>query len=211
MDGGWKYTHAPRWRIVTPLRIILVGLLAAVVVIGVLGGWRRDERSRADTPTIQPGETISGLPFAITPKRAEWTTSTEEPFFTQEGERLIVLVLELETMADFPVHANTLSDELITDIRSSEGTEFLPGFFKRTARSAYRTIDLRTSAALPPELPQEIGFVFTQPTSTPLPEEVTVLLPNLTWREHSGGIGYSWFDPVVRAQVTLPLERMADP
>lgn len=211
MNGGWSHTHASRRRIVTPFRVVLVGLLAVVVVIGVLGGWRRADRAGADVPTIQPGETVSGLPFAITPKRAEWTTSTEEPFFTKEGERLIVLVLELETMADFPVHAHVLSGELITDIQSAEGTEFLPGFFRRTARLTYRTIDQQTAAAVSPALPQEIGFVFAQPTATPLPDEVTVLLPTLTWREHSGGIGHNWFDPAVTAQVTLPVERMTEP
>lgn len=211
MNGGRRYTHAPRRRIVTPFRILLVALLATVVVIGLFGGWRRAERTGAEVATIRPDETVSTLPFAITPKRAEWTTSSRVPYYTKEGERLIVVVLELETMADFPVHTSTLGNELITDIPTAEGTEFLPGFFKRKNIRTYRTIDNHDPGTLSPGLRHEIGYGFTQPLTAPLPDEVTVLLPSLTWREHNGGLGYNWFDPTVAARVVLPIERMAEP
>lgn len=187
---------------------LLLAIVLVIVGIGLLGGWDTVPGSRTRARTIQPGETVAARPFRITPVEARWTTDPGFPYLTPEGSRLILAVLEVEVVNDFPVPSYTLASNLGCDAPGIPVLGSDPASGRQQIFGFQRVIDHHTPKMLSPGLPQRIAFLWQQPLTHPLPAEISVTLPSFTWRRHSGGLGHDWFDPTPVARVTLPLSEL---
>ena len=197
--------------LLTPQRLGLVLAVALLGLIGAVGGWDAIEGVEApEVPRVEVGEPIKAHPFEITVRRARHFDALEGALYREEGQRYLVVSLDVTLRNDVHVPGETLRDALHLDAPGLKMLALKSGPSPERPR-LLRGLDALDARTYQPGLEVPTIAVWQQEVGAPIPDEVTVTFDRQTWRASSLDGSMRWFDPTPVARVTLPLEALEAP
>lgn len=195
-----RLARAVRWARKAPAKHVGGPVAAlALAVSGLFGGWAPVQASYGDLKADQAFETG---PLEVTVDRIR-AIDTMRPFASpDEGNRLLVVVLNLRNPTDVPVHRLVLTNELEIEVKGAGLAD--------TPVRVVRMNDFSTLSEIQPGIDYEAGLIY-ETVGDAVPDEVELGLPAYTWREDSFTPGFfDWKDPETAARGTFPVKDVPD-
>lgn len=201
------------WVTASPANFGSAVIVAVLAVTLPFGGWREAEKDALAAPPV--GERTTVAPFEVTVERAVhgvdlggYLTESLVP-----DERHVVVILTLRNTTDQTLTTTDLRQfvavrGLTAMDGDPEGEDSGPGWTQ--------LLDVETEpgplSGLVPGLDYQVALHRTVAApAAELPEELTVRLSTLTYRQMSIADQYIWTDPAPAAEVVVPLEEVASP
>lgn len=191
--GGWA-RQAPVKRIGGPVAA------AALAVSGAFGGL---EPVPASYDEATAGEVVHSGPFEVSVDRVRAIDHLRPVFSPEDGNRFLVVVLDVRNPTDEPVYAVLLSNELEVD---PTGATIDPDTRPMTVSMK----DFSSLSLIQPGIDYEIGIVY-ETKGDAVPSDVRIGVPGYTWREDSFTPGlFEWKDPETVARGTFAVKDVPD-
>lgn len=191
-----------------PLRNL--GVLGAGLLLASTAAFGGLEPVEAAGPApFELGAQVTAAPFEITVDRAVWVDELPGVYLLDDSNRWLALVATVVN-----THTESLGHELAEAVRlvGVEGLlrEPLEGTAAVVSSEQSVLADGSGLSPVQPGLPYEMVFLFEQDGSVPPPTEVTVQIAAHTWRADSFDGFFSWLDPTVVAEGTVPIRLAVD-
>ena len=209
-QAGDEPAPGPWWRaLVRPRSLIAV---VAAVVAGALwlgGGFEEAESLPSAPRPVAVGEPLDVAPLTATVLRAYWTTKKlDRVYFEAEGQRGLLLVVDLTNTSKRPVGVTVLRAAIRADVSEQRDWTGKPVTPDQAYPTFIRRSDAQVATALQPGLTTTLVLVWNQATSAPVPTQLAVTLYSQTWRESTLSGEEGWHDPVAVAVVTVPVKEL---
>ncbi len=189
-----------------PLRNL--GVAGAVVVLGstaAFGGLQPAHGGSTPAP-IEVGVSTHVAPYDIRINKVVWADSLPNVYPAQKGDRWLAVTATVRNTHTTSLGGGAELAESMT-LSHVDGLVHRPEPGTDRVRSDYQKLLADTSDLDPvqPGIDYSMVFLFEQKAAVPPPTVVTVQLVNHTWRADSIDKTYTWLDPTVIAESTLPM------
>lgn len=191
--------------IVTPQRLVVLLVVAALAVVGLVGGWGEVAAEESEITDVAAGTPFAVAPYEVTVRRARTFTELPPTFRAERDHRYLALVLDVVNRSDVPVVSSHLTRGATLDAPGLKQVRLASGV-RAADPLLYRGLDGLSASTLQPGLATPTVLVWQQRLAEPVPETVTVTFSTHTWRRSSLDGHEDWFDATPSHAVTLPVE-----
>lgn len=203
---GVATTRARTWVTAKPLRVPLVVAGVGLVLSAPFGGWRAAESEDAVAASTA-GDVVEAAPFEVTLERAYYSPRPSESFpELDDGQQYVVVLGTLTSRHDTTVESS-LATEALGIIGLPEPLDVLGNPVEPEARVPAELFSAQDSTQLRrigPDLTYDVGLVY-RTSAESLPAELTMEVSGYTWRTEGITRDPDWDNPVVVAEVVVPL------
>jgi hypothetical protein len=179
-------------------------LVTVIVVVGALGGWARS--TPEGIREVPPGEATVASPMVVTLDRAEATYEVSGRA-AEPGRAYVVVEGTLAVDWREPVTAGVVTDTLLADLESTYDG------FGNVADVAEPSVQVADDGSallgMGPGLTYRVLLVY-EIDEAAVPDAMTVVVHEHTWRRGFFDATLGWFDPQPVAEVTLPISPLPD-
>lgn len=174
------------------------------MVVGALGGWARS--TPEGIREVPPGVATVASPMVVTLDRAEATYEVSgRP--AEPGRAYVAVQGTLALDQPEPVTTGVVTDTLMADLESTyDGSGDLAEVAEPSVQVAD---DGSTLLGMGPGLTYRVLLVYVVDEAD-VPDAMTVVLREHTWRRSFFDATLGWFDPQPVAEVTLPISPLPD-